>query len=54
MTAAEGACVVSAIFKKSAAKKPAVKIQKAGGLRNFQYADLTDERQCAAVVDAQP
>jgi len=41
----------SATFKR-ARRRSRCEDQKAGGCAIFQYADLTDERQCAAVVDA--
>jgi len=52
MAAAEGACVVLGDIQKERGEEAAAKIQKAGGCAIFQYADLTDESQCAALVDA--
>ena len=52
MAASEGASVVLGDIQKERGEEAAAKIQKAGGCAIFQYADLTDESQCAALVDA--
>src|SRR6267378_6688103 len=52
MAASEGASVVLGDIQKDRGEEAAAKIQKAGGCAIFQYADLTDESQCAALVDA--
>ena len=52
MAAAEGASIVLGDIQKERGEEAAAKIQKAGGCAIFQYADLTDESQCAALVDA--
>jgi len=52
MAASEGASVVLGDIQKERGEEAAAKIQKAGGCAIFQYADLTDESQCAAPVDA--
>ena len=52
MAAAEGASVLLGDIQKERGEEAAAKIQKAGGCAIFQYADLTDESQCAALVDA--
>jgi len=52
MAASEGASVVLGDIQKDRGEEAAVKIQKAGGCAIFQYADLTDESRCAALVDA--
>ena len=52
MAAAEGASIVLGDIQKERGEEAAAKIQKDGGTAIFQYADLTDESQCAALVDA--
>jgi NAD(P)-dependent dehydrogenase (short-subunit alcohol dehydrogenase family) len=52
MAAAEGASVVLGDIQKERGEEAAAKIQKEGGAAIFQCADLTDESQCAALVDA--
>jgi len=52
MAAAEGASVILGDIQKERGEEAASKIQKEGGNAFFQYVDLTDESQCAALVDA--
>src|SRR5438552_15334126 len=52
MAAAEGASIVLGDIQKERGEEAAAKIQKTGGCAIYQYADLTDESQCAALVDA--
>jgi NAD(P)-dependent dehydrogenase (short-subunit alcohol dehydrogenase family) len=52
MAAAEGASVVLGDIQKERGEEAALKIQKEGGTAVFQYADLTDESQCASLVAA--
>ena len=52
MAAAGGASNVVGEIEKERGEEAAAKIQKAGGCAIFQYADLTNEGQCAALVDA--
>ncbi len=52
MAAAEGASVVLGDIQKDRGEESAAKIRSAGGQAIFQYADLTQESDCAALVDA--
>jgi NAD(P)-dependent dehydrogenase (short-subunit alcohol dehydrogenase family) len=52
MAAAEGASVILGDIQKERGEEAASKIQKEGGNAFFQHVDLTDEGQCAALVDA--
>jgi len=52
MAAAEGASVVLGDIQRDRGEEAAAKIQSEGGTAAFQYADLTDESQSAALVDA--
>src|SRR5262249_31011260 len=52
MAAAEGAAVVLADIQKKRGEESASKIRSEGGSTIFQYADVTDEAQCAALVAA--
>ena len=52
MAAAEGASVVLGDIQKDRGEEAAAKIQSEGWTAAFQCADLTDESQCAALVDA--
>jgi len=52
MAASEGASVVLGDIQKDRGEEAAAKIQNTGGCAIFQYADLTDESQCPALVDA--
>jgi len=52
MAAAEGASVVLGDIQKDRGEGAAAKIHAAGGQAFFQYADLTQESDCAALVDA--
>ncbi|HLK06037.1 MAG TPA: SDR family NAD(P)-dependent oxidoreductase, partial [Candidatus Acidoferrum sp.] len=52
MAAAEGASVVLGDIQKDRGEEAAAKIRAAGGNAIFQLADLTQESQCAALVDA--
>ena len=52
MAAAEGASVVLGDIQKERGEEAAAAIRKEGGQAVFQHADLTDETQCIALVDA--
>src|SRR5215475_2291395 len=52
MAAAEGAAVVLADIQKERGEESASKIRNEGGNAIFQYTDVTDESQCAALVAA--
>jgi len=52
MAAAEGASVVLGDIQKDRGEESAAKIRAEGGQAIFHYADLTDEAQCAALVEA--
>jgi NAD(P)-dependent dehydrogenase (short-subunit alcohol dehydrogenase family) len=52
MAAAEGASVVLGDIQKNRGEEAAAKIRAEGGQAIFHYADLTDEAQCSALVEA--
>src|SRR5262249_33286500 len=52
MAAAEGASVVLGDIQKDRGEESAARIRATGGNAVFQHADLTDESQCAALVEA--
>ncbi len=52
MAAAEGAAVVLGDIQKDRGEVAAEKIRKEGGKAVFQTVDVTEETQCAALVDA--
>src|SRR5499433_1316897 len=52
MAAAEGAAAVFADIQNERGEEAASKIRSQGGNAIFHYADVTDEAQCAALVEA--
>jgi len=50
--AGEGAAVVLGDIRKERGEEAAAKIREEGWRAIFQFADVTDETQCAALVDA--
>jgi len=52
MAAAEGAAVVLGDIQKERGEEAAEKIRNEGGNAAFQSVDVTDEAQCAALIDA--
>ena len=51
MAAAEGAAVVLGDIQKERGEEAAAKIREEGGQVIFQFVDVTDETQCAALAD---
>jgi NAD(P)-dependent dehydrogenase (short-subunit alcohol dehydrogenase family) len=52
IAASEGAAVVIGDIQEDLGQKAAAKIQSRGGQAIFQFADVTDEAHCAALVDS--